>query len=454
MTPRPEPDALFCERYDITLLALVAVLAIVLAAIAFLYMDQPICNLERSWTQATPCAGLLCIATYIGNWQLGPLLIAIMLFGAGKHWRRLLKTVFVAYLVRTAVVEWLKLMAGRPRPRQIPDASVFAGFDGGASFPSGHASFSFMLAMIVSAWFPRWRWVAWIGAVFVSLSRVVVQAHYLSDVIVGALIGTATGALFLWIWPPVTAETREAIEAEERLRREKREHWRASFEGRSRAARSRRRAMATLIVVLFTGAALIAYWYIDPLEQDILKSAVIQNHIVQALGQFGRLLGTWDLGPVLIALALIAGWRHWKRLALTILTGFAVQTALTEGIKWLVGRPRPSQMPEPTLFFGPGTKYHSFPSGHASFIFVFVTICSHYFPRARAPLLLLGVFVAASRVVLGAHYVSDVIFGALVGILSGWLVLAIWPPQRPAEGSESAQKPRTRWRSLRMKPVQ
>ncbi len=451
MPGRPNPDALSRKRHDTTLLALVVVLGIVCAGIAVLYLDQPVCDLDNSWTRAAPCEGVLSLATYVGNWQLGPLLIAIMLLAAGRRWRRLLKTVVVAYICRTAAVEWLKLLTGRPRPRQVPDASLFAGFGGGASFPSGHASFSFMLAMIVSAWFPRWRWVAWIAAVFVSISRVLVHAHYLSDVIVGAVIGTVAGVVFLWIWPPVTDETREAIEAEERLRRETRERWLASFEGRSVVARSRRRAMATLIVVLFCGATLVAYWYIDPMNQELVRSSVVQNSVVQTLGQFGRYIGTWDLGPLLVALALIAARGRWKRLLVTILTGFAVQTALTEGIKWLVGRPRPSQIPEPTLFYGPGTDYHSFPSGHASFAFVFVTICSHYFPRARWPLLLLGVFVAASRVVLGAHYVSDVTFGALIGILSGWLVLAIWPPWRSSE--QPGEEPRAPWRSLRMKAI-
>lgn len=441
-------DPLRRERRHITLLALVVILGIVGAGIAFLYVDQSVCDLDRSWTQCAPCQGVLRIATYVGNWQLGPLLVAITLLAAGRHWRRLLKTIVVAYICRTAAVEWLKLMTGRPRPREVPDASLFTGFGGGASFPSGHASFSFMFAMIVSAWFPRWRWVAWIAAVLVSISRVLVQAHYLSDVIVGAVIGTVTGAIVLWIWPPVTDETREAIEAQERVHKEARRRWLASFEGRSAVARSRRRAMATLIVVLFCGAALVSYWYIDPLNQDIVGSSVVQNPVVQWLGQFGRHMGTWDLGPLLVALALLAGWRHWKRLLLTILTGFAIQTVLTEGIKWLVGRPRPSQIPDSTLFYGPGTDYHSFPSGHASFAFVFVTICAHYFPRARRPLMALGVFIAASRVVLNAHYISDVTFGALVGVLSGWLVLAIWPPRRSPE-----EKRRTQWPSLRMKHI-
>jgi len=192
-------------------------------------------------------------------------------------------------------------------------------------------------------------------------------------------------------------------------------------------APSGRRTARLLIVILFLAGTLLAYALIDPIPA-FHENALFQQSWMQTLGQIGRHLGTWDLAPLLVAIALIAGRDCWKRLLGTIAAGFTTQTALTEGIKWLVGRPRPSQIPDPDLFFGPGTKYHSFPSGHASFIFVFVTICIAWFPRAGVPLWILAAFVAVSRVVLSAHYVSDTVFGALLGIISGWIVLAIWSP--------------------------
>jgi membrane-associated phospholipid phosphatase len=434
MPHRSAPGALRRERHHIAFLALVAIIGITAAGIAFLYLDQPLCEAVHSRTLTPLCQTALRYATYVGNWQLAPLIVAILLLASGRHWQRLLKTVAAAYLVRTALVEWLKLIIGRPRPRLLPDATVFEGFGGGSSFPSGHASFSFMIALIIAAWFPRWRWPAWIIAVLISLSRILSRAHFMSDVIVGAAIGIVAAGLFLWIWPPVTDETREAIEEEERRHRARREAWAASFEGQSAMARSRRRAMATLIVVLFIAGTLISYWFVDRIP-GFCHNAFFEHPVMQTLGAIGRHLGTWDLAPLLLAIALLAAGGRWRRLLLTVVAGFAVQTTLTEGIKELVGRPRPSQLDAPTMFCGPGTNYHSFPSGHASFIFVFCTICAHYFPQARWPLMALAVFVAASRVVVAAHYPSDVVFGALIGVLSGWLVLAIWPPAGPAEST-------------------
>ncbi|MGI5817715.1 MAG: phosphatase PAP2 family protein [Armatimonadota bacterium] len=435
--PAIPPDRPPAQRCGALVLALVAVLGLTAAWLAFVHLDQAVVDLEKPWTAHPAWAVALTIATWLGSWQLAPLLVVLVVVAARPHWRRMLSTIAVAYLLRTAVVQWMKLVIGRPRPRVLADAAVFEGFGGGRSFPSGHASFAFMMAIIISAWFPRWRWPAWIVASFVAVSRVLVDAHFISDILVGAVIGTVIGAVVLRAWPPVTEANRDSIEREERLRREARR----SPTPEQRAA-ERRMALRVLTVVLFVAVALLAYWFIDPIP-GFFDAAFFQHPWVVAMGRFGRHLGTWHLGPLLVALALIAGHDRWKRLLMTILAGFAVQTALTEGLKWLIGRPRPSQIADSTLFHGPGTDFHSLPSGHASFIFVFATICSTYFPRARVPLYALAVFVAASRVMLGAHYVSDVTAGALVGVLSAWIVLAIWRP-RPEDEPRGAKRTRKR----------
>ena len=169
-----------------------------------------------------------------------------------------------------------------------------------------------------------------------------------------------------------------------------------------------------------------------------------------------------------MAIALIAGRNQWKRLLISILVGYIIQTSLTEVVKVSMGRPRPSQIQDPDLFFGPGTEYHSLPSGHASFMFMFATICACWFPRARLPIYGLAGFVAASRIVVGAHYPSDVIIGALLGVLSAWVILSIWRPpvkrrakKSGTKGSASSvntpeaapRKPEHGWKSLRMRPV-
>ncbi|MGD8346046.1 MAG: phosphatase PAP2 family protein [Lysobacterales bacterium] len=58
---------------------------------------------------------------------------------------------------------------------------------------------------------------------------------------------------------------------------------------------------------------------------------------------------------------------------------------------------------------------HSFPSGHTLHAVAFLTLLAHYFPELVPLVLPFVISVAASRVILGLHYPSDVAFGALLG---------------------------------------
>ncbi|NKI33866.1 phosphatase PAP2 family protein [Wenzhouxiangella sp. XN79A] len=71
---------------------------------------------------------------------------------------------------------------------------------------------------------------------------------------------------------------------------------------------------------------------------------------------------------------------------------------------------------------------YSFPSGHTLHAVLFTTIAIAWFPALAAVLIPLAVLIALSRVVLGLHYPTDVVFGALIGW--GLAELALWgfPP--------------------------
>jgi membrane-associated phospholipid phosphatase len=83
--------------------------------------------------------------------------------------------------------------------------------------------------------------------------------------------------------------------------------------------------------------------------------------------------------------------------------------ALTTGTKLSVRRGRPD-----------GTQF-SFPSGHTSVTFAAATVVQRHFGwKAGAPAYAVASYVAASRVHDKRHFLSDVTFGAAVGIVSGW----------------------------------
>jgi membrane-associated phospholipid phosphatase len=68
-----------------------------------------------------------------------------------------------------------------------------------ASLPSGHAVDAFAAAMAIGALWPRTRPIMWTYAVVIAVSRVVLTAHFPSDVMAGAVVG-AVGALLVRDW--------------------------------------------------------------------------------------------------------------------------------------------------------------------------------------------------------------------------------------------------------------
>jgi hypothetical protein len=87
----------------------------------------------------------------------------------------------------------LKLTVSRERPNKAD--STFDRDRGGMSFPSGHATQAFAVASVIAAHYDSpWVKVAAYGlAGLVGLARMEQGEHYASDVLAGALIGTAVG---------------------------------------------------------------------------------------------------------------------------------------------------------------------------------------------------------------------------------------------------------------------
>jgi membrane-associated phospholipid phosphatase len=90
-------------------------------------------------------------------------------------------------------------------------------------------------------------------------------------------------------------------------------------------------------------------------------------------------------------------------------------------IKWFAGRHRPINLFNHGYFgfdyFGVGYELTSFPSGHAQTVFTLATALTLLFPRWGIPLFIVAAAVSISRIILTAHYLSDVIGGAGIGIL-------------------------------------
>jgi len=95
------------------------------------------------------------------------------------------------------LAELLKAIVDRPRPAALlTDVHIRGAVPTGNGFPSGHASVACALAVIAWLWFgPRLRWIFIAAAVVVCFARIYVGAHLPLDVIGGAGLGIASGAL-------------------------------------------------------------------------------------------------------------------------------------------------------------------------------------------------------------------------------------------------------------------
>lgn len=109
--------------------------------------------------------------------------------------------VFIAIALPSLFVTIAKRLIGRLRPSvHGPFVYVPWSWDAAhASMPSGHATTAVAAAIAVGALWPRARVVMWIYAVLILASRVIIQAHFVSDVLAAAFVG-GFGAILLRNW--------------------------------------------------------------------------------------------------------------------------------------------------------------------------------------------------------------------------------------------------------------
>lgn len=103
--------------------------------------------------------------------------------------------VFTAVAASGLLCQAIKHLVGRARPRFLVDEGAFAfhgpNFRAGMdSFPSGHSTSIFAAATALSLLAPRWRGPLFAVAVLVCAARVLAGAHYPSDTVAGAVLGS------------------------------------------------------------------------------------------------------------------------------------------------------------------------------------------------------------------------------------------------------------------------
>lgn len=209
------------------------------------------------------------------------------------------------------------------------------------------------------------------------------------------------------------------------------------------------RAAGSQVVVCLL--VLAAAFPLDTTLHDLAFRYVV-SHEVRLLSNGFTALGTaWAASGLLVGLAVVA-YRTADvgllRVSLGGLGGVAIGSLASHGVKQLACRARPrlvdgwgvdpggppgarASRPEsaaPGFFHWPcfaDSRYQSFPSGHAATAFTVAAALTRVVPARRRIWLGVAGGIGASRVLLNAHFLSDVLGGALIGWWAGQLGLRL-----------------------------
>jgi membrane-associated phospholipid phosphatase len=126
------------------------------------------------------------LATDVGRPQIAlGFLLVVAAFG-GPPGAALARHAIVALIPTNLVVEGLKRATQRTRPDGEHKPS-------NASFPSSHAANAFAMAWVLSRRWPRWSIPFYLFAATVGFSRIYLNRHFLSDVLVAVIVGVVCG---------------------------------------------------------------------------------------------------------------------------------------------------------------------------------------------------------------------------------------------------------------------
>ena len=180
-----------------------------------------------------------------------------------------------------------------------------------------------------------------------------------------------------------------------------------------------------LIGIAIAATAIALSFHFDDIVRDFMM-----QHQSPAMRNFMRcvsLLGDWPthaaIGLVLLGLAWRWGSEKWTRIFLAMLLAMMFAGVADTVIKRTVPRARPSVHAE-TRWGGPrfSSKYHSFPSGHMGASTAFFGVLLIARRRIGLACLAIPILIGFSRMYLGAHYLSDVVCAAVLGISCALIV--------------------------------
>ena len=181
-----------------------------------------------------------------------------------------------------------------------------------------------------------------------------------------------------------------------------------------------------LIGLVIAAIVIAAAFCFDGAARDFI--AQHQNQAVRKVMLNVSRFGDWPehfaLGLILAGVAWLRGSKKWIRIFLSMLIALAIAGVAGHGIKIATGRARPSVRTE-EAWNRFSSKYHAFPSGHVAASMAFFGVLFFASRRIGLVCLPIPIVVGFSRMYVAAHYLSDVVCAAVLGILCALLVARV-----------------------------
>ena len=185
-------------------------------------------------------------------------------------------------------------------------------------------------------------------------------------------------------------------------------------------------ALYWLIGLAIAATAIAVSFHFDDSVRDFMVQH--QNAAMRNFMRYVSLLGDWPLhalvGLVLLGIAWRRGNKEWTRIFLAMLIAMSLAGVTGHVIKRTIPRPRPSVHTD-ARWGGPhfSSKYHSFPSGHVGASTAFFGVLLIARRRIGLACLPIPILIGFSRMCIGAHYLSDVVCAAVLGMLCALVVV-------------------------------
>jgi membrane-associated phospholipid phosphatase len=185
-----------------------------------------------------------------------------------------------------------------------------------------------------------------------------------------------------------------------------------------------------ILATIMAAIAIVAAFHFD----EAVRTWVAQhqnrsvNNFMHQVSRFGNWPEHFLVGLVLAAVAWRRGSKKWTRIFLSMLIALSIAGLAGRAIKVTTGRARPSVRSEQAwngIEFS--SKFHAFPSGHVASSTAFLVVLLFANWRIGLACLPIPVLIGFARIYIGAHYLSDVVCAAVLGILSAvfvwrWLI--------------------------------